>query len=158
MMGQSNKKASRIILAVESRLLREMLRHAIDKSPHLQVVGEAKDGSDLVTLVEQRDAEWVVTSLQPDGCLSRTTIELLNVEPSVSVLAVASDGSEVRLGWSDPKREVIAEGSNGKSVELKWTQPNQEPLEDLSLDDLIAVLRKGELWELKVHAQNNSDS
>jgi hypothetical protein len=62
----------------------------------------------------------------------------------------------VRLGWSDPKQEVVAEGSNGESVELKWTQPNQEPLEDLSLDDLIAVLRKGKLWELKVHAQNNN--
>jgi hypothetical protein len=145
---RSNYKPSRVILAVETRLLREMLKHAIAKSPHLKLVGEAiLRETDLVSLVVQRDAEWVIMSLPPDGELPPTTSILWAAEPSVSILAVAPDGSQVKLGWKQPYQKPISEVQNGKHVKLGWTESREILLQGLSLDGLISVLRHGPLWE-----------
>jgi hypothetical protein len=143
MEPDESRNSRRVILAVETRLFHEMLRHAIDRSPGLMVVSDVEAGSDLATQVERQDAQWVILSLSPEGELPEEAEILLAERPEVSVLGVAPDGSEVKLGWSQPRGGTIAKGDNGEPVELKWTEPHQEALTDPSLPELIQVLRTG---------------
>ena len=136
------EQPSRVILAVKTRLLREMLSHAINRSPYVHIVGEAQDGMDLLSMVQRKEAEWVIMSLQPGSKLPKDAGMLLAAQPSVSILGITPDGSRVRMGWKEPREETIAEGPDGRSIELKWVEPHEAVLEDLTLDELIAVLRE----------------
>ena len=136
------EQPSRVILAVKTRLLREMLHHAINRSPYVHIVGEVQNGIDLLSMVQRKNAEWVIMSLLPGGKLPETAGILLAARPSVSILGITPDGSRVTMGWKEPCEETIAEGSDGRSIELKWVEPHEVDLEDLTLDELIAILQE----------------
>jgi hypothetical protein len=115
-------EARRIILAGESRLLMEMLRRAISKSPGLEVVGQVADLASLPSAVERFGAQWVIMSVQPETSLPEVVSRLLAVHPSLLVLALAADGSQVRLEWMEPHEKIFGQ---------------------LSLNELVATLRSG---------------
>lgn len=133
---------SRVILANETRLFREMLKRAIIRSPHLRVVGDVKAGTDLASMIEETDVQWVIVSLSPNGKVPEVANTLLAEHPSVAVLAVTADGSQVRIGWTEPCEKALALAPDGGQVQLRWTEIKDKRLEDLSLDQLITVLRK----------------
>ena len=81
-------------------------------------------------------------SLQPGSKLPKVAGMLLATQPSVSILGITPDGSRVRMGWKEPREETIAAGPDGRSIELKWVEPREAVLEDLTLDELIAILRE----------------
>ncbi len=109
----------RIILANGSRFLHEMLKRVIEKTPELEVVGEIADLARLSSTIAETEADWVIVSLPPDGKIPETVESSLTAHPSVRVLAVATDGNQVRI---------------------KWLESHEEPLGDVSLSELIAVL------------------
>lgn len=111
---------SRIILANGSRFLHEMLKRVIEKTPDLQVVDEVTNLARLPSAISQTDAQWVIMSLPLDGEIPGVVKSWLIAHPSVRILAMATDGSQVRI---------------------KWLESHEEALDDLSLDELIAVLR-----------------
>jgi hypothetical protein len=115
-------EARRIILAGESRLLMDMLRRAISKSPGLEVVGQIPDLASLPSAVERFGAQWVIMSLQPETSLPEVVSRLLAAHLSLLVLALAADGSQARLEWMEPHEEIF---------------------DQLSLDELVATLRSG---------------
>lgn len=112
-------EAHRVILANESLLLREMLECVINKVPDLEIVGHASDPARLPSLLKEIDAHWVIVSLLPDGKIPGVADSLLAEHPSLRVLAVAVDGSQVKA---------------------KWVEPHEKELGDLSLEELIAIL------------------
>lgn len=142
MENHAFEEPSRVILAVKTRLLREMLRRAIDRSPYVHIVGEVQDGTRLLSMVQRKEAQWVIMSLQSGGKLPEAAGMLLATQPSVSILGITPDGSRVKMGWNEPRDETIAEGSDGRPIELKWVEPREAVLEDLTLDELIGVLRE----------------
>jgi hypothetical protein len=109
----------RIIMVSGSRFLQEMLKRVIAKTPGLQLVDEITDLAMLSSAIERTDAQWVVVSYPPKGKLPEAVESALAAHPSVRVLAVAADGSHVKM---------------------KWVESREEILDDLSLDELIAVL------------------
>jgi hypothetical protein len=109
----------RIIMVNGSRFLQEMLKRVIEKTPGLQVVDEINDLARLSSAIEQTGAQWVVVSYPPNGEMPKAVASSLAAHPSVRVLAVAPDGSHVKM---------------------KWVESREEILDDLSLDELIAVL------------------
>ena len=111
--------AHRVILANESRLIREMLERVINKVPDLEVVGHAADAAGLSSLLKETDAQWVIVSLLPDSKIPAVADSLLAEHPSLRVLAIAVDGSQVKA---------------------KWVEPHEKDLGDLSLEELIAIL------------------
>ena len=115
-------EARRIILAGESRLLMEMLRRAISKSPELKVVAQVTDLASLPSAVEHTSAQWVIMSQQLEGKIPEVVSRLLAAHPSLLVLALAADGSQARLEWME-SHEMI--------------------LDQLSLNELVATLRSG---------------
>jgi hypothetical protein len=115
-------EARRIILAGESRLLMEMLRRAISKSPGLEVVAQVADLASLPAAVERFGAQGVIMSLRPEAKIPEVVSGLLAAHPSLLVLALAADGSQARLEWMEPHEEIF---------------------DQLSLDELVATLRSG---------------
>jgi len=115
-------KARRVILANESRLIREMLERVIKKVPDLEVVGHAADAVRLPSLLEETDAQWVIVSLLPDSKIPAVADSLLAEHSSLRVLAIAVDGSQVKA---------------------KWVEPHEKDLGDLSLEELIDILEDG---------------
>jgi DNA-binding NarL/FixJ family response regulator len=115
-------EARRIILAGESRLWMEMLRRAISKSPGLEVVGQVADLASLPSAVERFGAQWVIMSLQSEATLPEVVGRLLAAHPSLHILALAPDGSQVRLEWMEPHEKIF---------------------DQLSLNELVATLRSG---------------
>lgn len=109
----------RIILADVPRFLREIFKRTFEQASGLWVVGEVADPSRLSSAIEQTGAQWVVVSLPPDGKMPAVVESLLAAYPSLRVLAVANDGSQIKM---------------------RWVEPHEQTLESLSLDELIAVL------------------
>lgn len=132
MNGNPIVQPHRIVLANESRLWREMLKRVIAKVPDLRVVGEVPDLAVLASVVEQTSAGWVILSLTREGKIPEMAESLLTVHPSIRILAVATDGSQVKM---------------------KWLEPHEDELEDWSLNEMIDVLRGStplpttELWD-----------
>lgn len=91
----------RIVLANEPRLVREMLKHVIEKSPELRIVGEVADLKRSKVFLKEAQADWVIVSLDPDGEIPNGVESLLAEHPSVCVLAVAKDASCVRVAWRE---------------------------------------------------------
>jgi DNA-binding NarL/FixJ family response regulator len=120
-------QSRRIILVNGSRFLHEMLKRVIEKTPDLQVVDEVADLTRLSPAIAHTDAQWVIMSLPLDGEIPEVVRSLLIAHPSVRILAMATDGSQVRI---------------------KWLESHEEALDDLSLDELIAVLRTQSPWGL----------
>lgn len=126
-MGDLTAQTRRIILTNGARLLLEMLKRAIDKASGLQVVGEITDLARLPSVIEQTGAQWVIMAFPPEGEMPEMAESLLTAYPSVRIMAVATDGSQVTM---------------------KWLESHERTLDGLSLDELIAVLRRGSPGEL----------
>jgi chemotaxis response regulator CheB len=112
-------KIRRILLVTEPRLLREMVERVIDKAPGLQVVGEVDNMDNLIPMIEETGADWLVVFLAPDERLPVGVQEVLTSHPSVRVLAIASDGSQ---------------------IEMNWVEFHAKALDRLNLDELLSVL------------------
>lgn len=112
---------NRVVLANESRLLRDMLKRAIDKTSDLEVVDEVLDPARLVPVVETRRAHWAIVSLSSDGSMPAVADRVVRQCTSASILGVAIDGTvaKIRSGTSD-----------------------ERVLDHLSLPELISVLTK----------------
>ncbi len=109
----------RIILANGSRLLREMLKRVLIKSENLDVVREVIDQKELPSAIEHSNPAWVIVSLAFDSGIPTWVDSFLAIHPSVRFLAVASDGSKVKI---------------------KWLEVHEQELNGLSLGELIHIL------------------
>jgi hypothetical protein len=109
----------KIIMVDGSRFLREMLKRVIAKTPGLQLVDEITDLASLSSTIERTGAQWMVVSYPPNGKLPEAVESSLAAHPSIRVLALATDGSQVKMKWVESREEIV---------------------DDLSLDELIAVL------------------
>lgn len=110
----------RIILAIESRLLRDMLRRALENVHGVRIVGEYTDRATLLAAVAQSKAQWVIVSLAENGDMPAVADFLRTAKPRLNILAVALDGSRTRMRVQDTR---------------------DEDLNGMSLDELIEVLQ-----------------
>jgi hypothetical protein len=87
-----------IVLANQPRLLREMLQRVLDKTPGLLVVAEEHRLDRLEEVFGQVQIDWLVVTLSSDGQLPHQVHVLLKQIPSLSLLAISSDGNHVKVG------------------------------------------------------------
>ena len=109
----------RIILANGSRLLRDMLKRILYKSDQLEVVWEVADQKDLPSIIEHTQPEWVILSLSYDNLVPAWVDTFMITHPSVRFLALAADGSKIKL---------------------KWLEIHEQELNGVSLNELIHIL------------------
>jgi DNA-binding NarL/FixJ family response regulator len=87
----------RVVLANDSRLLRGMLKHVIDKAPGLEVVDEISDRAMLLAAVERTRPHWAIVSLSRDGSMPETVDRILGRCSSVGILGIATDGTLTKV-------------------------------------------------------------
>ena len=109
----------RIILANGSRLLRDMLKRILYKSDRLEVVWEVADQKDLPSVIEYTQPEWVILSLSYDDLVPAWVDTFMVTHPSVHFLALAADGSKIKM---------------------KWLEVHEQELNGISLNDLLHLL------------------
>jgi chemotaxis response regulator CheB len=109
----------RIVLANGSRLMRDMLKRILFKSDSLEVVREVVDQKELPSIIEHTQPEWVILSLSFDNDIPAWVDGYMASHPSVRFLALAADGSRIKM---------------------KWLEVHEQELDGLSLNDLLKVL------------------
>lgn len=109
----------RIILVTEPRLIQEAVKRAITKTPGLEIVAEVGCLEDLQAAFQSTPADWVILFALPGQETPEPVARLLGAYPSVRFLAIASDGSRVRL---------------------EWVEFHAQALDHLTLTGLVAVL------------------
>lgn len=114
------RQTSKIILANQPRLLRGMLKRVLQRDPDLCVVEEIVDLGNLATAIKREEADWVIVSFPVGGEIPEFINALLAAHPHVGVLAIATDGSQVKIMWKKPLIKEV----------------------NLSLNGLIAILRQ----------------
>lgn len=111
----------RVILANNSRLLREMLQRVINKADNLEVVQELLGPEELPAAIEQFEPEWVILSLPYNNNARRGLNACMSDHPSVRFILLSPDNS---------------------SIKMKWQTVYEEDLTNLSVKDFIHVLEK----------------
>jgi len=101
----------RIVLANESRLLREMLKSVIDKSPSLKIVGETQQFPEIKKLVEKHNAHWVIVTLSSTGNIPEQINDLLIPDSAISILAITNKGEKAKIRWVDLHEETYIDWS-----------------------------------------------
>lgn len=109
----------RIVLANGSRLLRDMLKRVLFKSDKLEVVREVTDPRELPAVIENTDPEWVIVSLSFDNGVPSWVDGFMANHPSVRFMALATDGSKIKM---------------------KWLEVHEQDLNELSLNELLNIL------------------
>ncbi len=110
----------RIVLANSSRLLRDMLKRIIDQRSDLRLLGEITDQRELPHIIENFEPGWVILSLPYDNEIPTWVNDYLAEHPSVRFMAIASDGSKIKV---------------------KWLEIHEQELNGLSLYDLLRILQ-----------------
>jgi len=112
----------KIVLAVQSKLLRDMLSRVFSKLKDFIIIQEIENTALLAKILDQKDIDWVLfSSMHLQGRLKKVT-ELIRSHPTVCFADIALD-----------KNEVIFSVVNYPDSEVS----------DLSLEDFIAILEAG---------------
>ena len=96
----------RVLLANDSRLLRDMLRRVIEKTDHLEVVQEITQSEQLGNAIEHFDPGWVIVSTpeesDPQGWITSWVLRY----PSVGFVVLAHDHSSIRSRSQDSEQDL----------------------------------------------------
>ena len=111
----------RVILANNSRLLREMLHRVIDKTAQLEVVQELADQENLPSAIERLDPAWVIVSSRHEERAQHWLDARVAEYPAVRFLILSGDYSR---------------------LQIKSHAAPEEYLADVSLQDLIQILER----------------
>ena len=118
----------KIVLANQSKLLREMLSRVLGKLEDFVVVQEIGNPSLLAEVLDQDNIDWVLFSSTHHVGKLEWIDDLIHSHPSVCFADIALDRSQVTFTWlNNPDTKVI----------------------DLSLEEFIAILEAGCLCQPK---------
>jgi DNA-binding NarL/FixJ family response regulator len=112
------KSTKRVILADGSRLLRELLHHAIDKADRLQVVDEIPSSEGLFSAIQKFDPEWVIVSLPYSEYGQRWLRPCLTEYPSVRFVFLSPDQNHITMKWQMSYEEDYANLSLGEFIHI----------------------------------------
>lgn len=115
-----------IVLAHVPRFLREMFQRAFEKVPGIHIADEVTDLAQLSAALDRTSARWVIVSLPPDESLAKVIDDLLAAHPAVRLLNVASDGRHVTMQWLEPHQQILDELSMGELIALMRDEPRDQ--------------------------------
>jgi hypothetical protein len=113
---------TRVFLANQPRLVRQMLRRAIQRIPDLKVVGESGQTESILSAPDDVVIDCLVVSLTEQGNIPHQFLHLVEKHPSIRVLGISLDGNELAL----------KDGASGEKRQLR----------DVSLTTLISLLQE----------------
>jgi response regulator of citrate/malate metabolism len=113
----------RIVLVDGSRLLRGMLKRAIERDTHLRVVAEVDEIKKFSTVIRHANADWIFLILPPRKAVPEVINQTLRKHPELRMLVMSTDGSRVRM---------------------RWIETHETALDQQNLDEIMQILRKNE--------------
>jgi DNA-binding NarL/FixJ family response regulator len=87
----------RVVIADDEQLVREGLRMILEAEPDLEVVGEASDGREAISLVESERPDVVILDIRMpylDGVEATRELRALDLDPAPRVLMVSTFGDD----------------------------------------------------------------
>lgn len=118
----------RIILANDSRLLREMLNRVLHKADHLDVVQQVSSIESLPDEIQKQDAEWIILTLPEDNKVPDWTDTYMEEHPFVKILTVFPDGSGIKLKWFDKREQDVPDPSLQELIQILEDTSNIEKI------------------------------
>lgn len=149
----------KILLADDHKLFREGIRALLQKYDHLDVVGEAENGKEVVDMISRLKPEVVLIDLtmpEMNGLEAIPRIKKIDSSVGIIVLSMHEDGSyivkSIQLGaqaylFKNVDEEELIEAINKISLGEKYFNPKVSEL-------MIETLRKGE-EEVHLTAREN---
>ena len=149
----------KVILAEDHNIVRESLRHLLNKEPNIEVVGEAKDGRDAVRMCEELSPDLIIIDVLMPGLNGiEATRQIITKNPKIKVIALSmySDKrfilSMMRAGASG---YLIKECAFDELVQAVWTvsknrtffSPN---VRDTVIEDYISRLQKDKMVDSSI--------
>jgi DNA-binding NarL/FixJ family response regulator len=122
----------RIILANDTHFFRDAFRRVIEKKSNLQVAAEVKDLADLPSVVQETHPDWIIISLPTDGNVAEPIEQILIDHPYIHIIAVAKDGSRIRVEWMEHREQEVENLSLDDFIDLLNIDPYQA-------QDLVAI-------------------
>ncbi len=111
----------RVILANNSRLLREMFHRVIDQADYLRVVREVQSSEEILIAIQRFCPDWVIVSLPLSDFVLNCISASIQSDPSVRFI-------------------IFSEGH--RSLKIDWQMTSEEEISDLSLKEFIHLLEK----------------
>ncbi|MEU1052519.1 response regulator transcription factor [Streptomyces sp. NPDC005876] len=78
----------RVLLADDQALLRSAFRVLVDSEPDMEVVGEASDGAEAVTLAKERRADVVLMDIRMPGTDGLAATRMISADPALAQVRV----------------------------------------------------------------------
>ena len=125
--GESKDQLSIIVLAMQPRMLRQMLRRALLRLPSPRLVLETENAHQLQGILERVQADWLIASLTDRDELPERAKMAVEHQPSLSVMGISQDGSRVIIYGTERNGDTDA-------------SPEESTLEDATLEQLLDVL------------------
>ncbi|MEI2612425.1 MAG: response regulator transcription factor [Candidatus Promineifilaceae bacterium] len=104
----NREKKIRVVIADDHRLVRQGIRALLERTPDIEVVGEASDGLEAIAKVEELQPDLVIMDIsmpQMDGIQATEYISKMDVPTRVMVLSMYSKPSIVQ--------QVLRKGAKG---------------------------------------------
>ncbi len=93
-------ESKRVILAGGSRLLRDLLRRALQKNSGIETVRDLDSYQQLASVVTETGADYVFVIIRPGDELSENLkAELFSSKAELKIVGLWVDGSHLRLEW-----------------------------------------------------------
>lgn len=143
-MSKTNESSNiRILLADDHPVVREGIRASLGGQPHLEIVGEAADGSAIVSLVEEHKPDIVLMDINMpavNGIEATRAIVAAGLPCRVIILTVVSS--------QEYMAEMMKAGAKG--YVLKDAHPEEliEAIEEVHNGSLYYLVNEGGLGEI----------
>lgn len=98
-----------IVLVNDSRLLRGILKRAIQHEEELNVVAEVDDLAKLTKVIDHAGADWIILFQKPEDALPDIINQALMEKQDLKLLIMVVDGGRVRLRWIETHEKVLEE-------------------------------------------------
>lgn len=106
-------RKTRVLLANQPRLMRDLLHATISEQPDLEVLAEIEDESNLSAVVAELKPDFVIVALEKPEERPAICDTLLAHHPYIKVLAVAPEHDTSVFFWADIQSATIESSEEG---------------------------------------------
>jgi two-component system chemotaxis response regulator CheB len=157
-MATIPNKKFRVLIVDDSAFMRKVLETILNSDEHLQVVGQAKDGREAVTLAESLKPDVITMDINMphvDGLQATAQIMTTNPRPIVIVSSESREGASSTLKALELGAiEFVAKPSSG--IDLDMNSVREDLLRKVRMSAKVRVVRTASRLASTVQAANGN--
>src|SRR5262245_55092410 len=158
-MATSANKKYKVLIVDDSAFMRKVLETIISGDDQLQVVGQAKDGREAVTLAESLKPDVITMDINMphvDGLQATAQIMISNPRPIVIVSSESREGASSTLKALELGAiEFVAKPSSG--IDLDMNSVKEELLRKVRMSAKVRVVRTASRLASSVEGTNGTE-